>query len=67
MSVFGDIANKRMSRGDFLKSISLIAVAAFGFGNVIKLLAERGQTNDTGSLSDSRQSQHGFGSSKFGI
>ena len=67
MSVFENIANKHMSRGDFLKSIGLIAAAVFGFGNVIALLSEHKYANENDSRTASKQPSHGFGSSKFGV
>ena len=67
MKIFGEILHRPMTRGDFLRTICMIAFAAFGIGNFIAAVSKQNRIQNSDSTIADGRSSHGFGSSKFGI
>ncbi len=53
-----------MTRKEFIRFVCILAVGAFGFGNLIASLSKNAQQQ--GEATSGTQSGRGFGSSKFG-
>lgn len=55
-----------MSRGEFLRAVAVLAVAAFGFGNLMAALLHH-KKHTTNVTQAPQRAGSGFGSRKFGV
>ena len=65
MSAFGELLQREVTRGEFLKMIGVIVVGAFGISNLLHSLSRTSRVIGEPSRSP-QTSNHGFGSRKFG-
>lgn len=57
-----------MTRKDFLRLFAAAILSVFGVSNFIQyLLSHSPQQSQAGSVANTPQDRHGFGSSKFGV
>lgn len=60
-----DIANRPMTRGEFIRSIAVLSIGAFGIGNAIATILDHRTSKTTSIPHHSRGSA--FGTRKFGV
>ena len=65
-NVHKGLAQKEMTRGEFLQFLGASIVLLVGFGNVIALFGHMKKTAEPSVVADADTS-HGFGARKFGV